>query len=282
MKLHKPQIRTRNFSSDDLKAKNTGLGAFSMRSIVRFGSRTSTQEAFPKSFGHRPIIEVNTPEACHNSGNKIAMKTLFTQFGVKSARWRQLIHANTPMQDEIGERWNIFPAIIKHKNSCKGKGIYLIESSEQLAEFIGSHQNQLASHIIEEYKNFPKEYRLHVTQDGCFYTCRKMLKQDAEERWHRHDMNSVWIMEENPLFEKPSNWDEIVGECVKALNAVGLDVGACDIKVQSEKNRRLPIVPDFIIMEINSAPSFGQVTIEKYREELPRIINKKIREYGSR
>lgn len=275
MKLFKPQIRTRNFTSDDLKANKTGLGEFAMRCIVRFGSRTTTQEAFPKSFGKKPIVEINAPEACHNSGDKVIMKDLFWRNHVKTAEWMVLSRLS-----EMA--WDIFPAIIKHKNSCKGNGIYLVESKEQLDQFITEHPNNLTSHIIEEYKNFPKEYRLHVTSEGCFYTCRKMLRSDATDRWHRHDSNSVWIMEENPQFEKPSNWEEVVSECVRALNAVGLDVGACDVKIQSEKNRRLEFTPDFIVMEINSAPSFGNVTIEKYREMLPKLINKKIAEYGRR
>jgi glutathione synthase/RimK-type ligase-like ATP-grasp enzyme len=100
-----------------------------------------------------------------------------------------------------------------------------------------------------------------------------MLKEDAEERWHRHDMNSVWIMEENELFEKPSNWDLIVEECVKALNAVGLDIGGCDVKVQSEKNQDRGGNPEFIILEINSGCSMGSVTLVKYEEQLRKMCN---------
>jgi glutathione synthase/RimK-type ligase-like ATP-grasp enzyme len=276
MKLFKPQIRTKNFSSDDLKARNAGLGEFAVRCIIRFGSRTSLQEAFPKSYNNRRIIEINTPQACHNSGDKVLMKECFNTnlFQVKTAEWMVLTRQGA-------DSWEHFPAIIKHKHSCKGKGIYYVETKDQLNDFIQSHTSGLSSHIIERFYNFPKEYRLHVTKDGCFYTCRKMLRTDAQERWHRHDMNSVWIMEENPLFEKPSNWAQIEAECVKALNAVGLDVGACDVKVQSEKGRRLEFTPDFIILEINSAPSFGAVTLEKYRQKLPEIINQKIQSNGN-
>jgi len=273
MRLFKPQIRTKNFSADDLKARNAGIGEFPMRAIVRFGSRTTTAEAYPNAYGVRPIIEVNTPEACHNSGDKILMKECFDRAGVKTAKWKLLIST-------IGniDEWDIYPAIVKHKNSCKGKGIYLIENREDLVEF--NRLNRLSDYIIEQYLPYTKEYRLHVTKNGCFYTCRKMLKSDAEERWHRHDTNSVWIMEENQAFDKPKNWDDVVSECVKALNAVGLTVGACDIKIQSEKGKRADYVPDFVILEINSAPSFGTVTLEKYRQELPKIINDKIANYG--
>ena len=94
-----------------------------------------------------------------------------------------------------------------------------------------------------------------------------MLKEDAEERWHRHDMNSVWIMKKILYLKKPSNWNLIVEESVKALNAVGLDICSVDIKVQSEKHRQGGN-PEFIILECNSGSSMGEITVIKYEEQL--------------
>ena len=83
-------------------------------------------------------------------------------------------------------------------------------------------------------------------------------------------------MENNPLFDKPANWNVVVTECVKALNAVGLDVGAIDLRIQSAKdgqtNRKNP---EFIVLETNSAPSFGERTLEMYLQEIPKILKRK-------
>ena len=261
------KIRTKNHTAQPLK----NLIEVNTRTVFRLGSITPTEEIFPRGVAlNKPIIEINTAEACHNSGDKILMKTLFTQFGVKSAEWMNFQYQEMEGYDDF-EGWDIFPAIIKHKNSCKGQGIYYIKDKEALTEFVLREHNK-KNYIIEKYYNYSKEYRLHVTKDGCFYTCRKMLKEDAEERWHRHDMNSVWIMEQNPLFEKPSNWEAIEAECVKALNAVGLDIGACDVKVQSEKDHDRGGNPEFIILEINSGASMGSVTLIKYEEQLRKMV----------
>lgn len=258
------KIRTKNHTAQSLK----NLIEVNTRAVFRLGSITPTEEIFPYGMAlNKPIIEINTVEACHNSGDKILMKGKFLYHGVRSADW-ELIDGV-----EIEENWNHYPAIIKHKNSCKGQGIYYIENKDSLIKFIDNNHNNLKNYIIEKYYDYSKEYRLHITKDGCFYSCRKMLKKDAIERWHRHDVNSVWIMEENPLFEKPSNWNLIVEECVKALNAVKLDIGACDIKVQSEKNRDRGGNPEFIVLEINSGPSMGIVTLIKYEEQLRKILN---------
>ena len=174
------KIRTKNHTAQPLKS----LIEVNGRAVFRLGSITPTEEIFPRGVAlNKPIIEINTAESCHNSGDKILMKTLFTDNEVKSAEWLELKYHNLVDYDLI-----TYPAIIKHKNSCKGKGIYYVENKDVSDEFIQSH-NDLQNYIIEKYYNYSKEYRLHVTKDGCFYTCRKMLKEDAGERWHRHDMN---------------------------------------------------------------------------------------------
>ena len=269
------KIRTKNHTAQPLK----NLIEVNGRAVFRLGSITPTEEIFPRGVAlNKPIIEINTAEACHNSGDKRLMRSCFESHIVNCAEGVELD------QIEYIEQWidfldsnfekeiNPFPAIIKHKNSCKGKGLYYIENEDDLKFFIDFCDDP-QNYIIENYYNYSKEYRLHVTKDGCFYTCRKMLKEDAEERWHRHDMNSVWIMEENPLFEKPSNWDLIVEESVKAMKSLGLDICSVDMKVQSEKNQDRGGNPEFIILECNSASSMGPVTLVKYEEQLRKMLN---------
>lgn len=257
---YKVKLRSKNPSARELKTMLSTMRT-NQPIVVRLGSRTPMGEILP-NVPRANIIEINSIAGITNSRDKRLMKTCFDVGAVKTAGW--MVADNT-------RAWEVFPAIIKQVGSHGGEGIYLVNNAEELNAFKTSHGN-LHSYIIEEYKNFTKEYRLHVTKDGCFYTCRKMLKTDATERWHRHDSNCVWIVEENPLFEKPSNWDAIVAECVKALNSVGLDTGACDVKVQSEKEKKSSFVPDFIVMEINSAPSMGDITTVKYFEKITEII----------
>lgn len=253
------QIRSKNKTANDLRNKIS----CKVRTIFRLGSMTSTEEIFPKGVKlGKEIREINTVKACHNSGNKILMKQCFDKAGVKSSEWKQL---NEVFEENNVADWDFYPAIIKHKNSSKGNGIFYIENAEQLFDFKKQHNNPI-DYVIEKYYTYEREYRLHVTKDGCFYTCRKMLKKEAEVRWHRHDMNSVWILEENELFNKPANWDKIVAECVKAMESVGLDISAVDIKVSSKDPR------NFIILETNSGPSMGAVTSIKYIEQLKKMV----------
>lgn len=280
------RIRSRHPSHDPLR---DSLPKMPVRSIVRLGSTSEINFRRGKTF-----VEVNTAEAISNSANKLRMKECFQSAEVKTADWMpaamfstfstlQKEKKNVPtimaVQEGHPNKQIEFPIVAKQIFGSRGRGNTLIHNPDELRGWLAG--KTLANYIFEKFYSYNKEYRLHVTREGCFYTCRKMLKEDTPkaDRWYRNDSNSVWVTEENALFERPKCWDAMVVECVKALNACGLDFGACDVRVQSsdtkkEKERK---TVDFIIIEINSAPSFGTITLERYLEQLPRIIESKIK-----
>lgn len=214
------------------------------------------------------------------------MKQCFTEAGVKTADWfvtyNSMNFNNKSTSEGAHTEFNDidYPIVAKHIYGSRGRGNYKLNTKEELeAWLVGKTLN---NYIFEKFYNYSREYRLHVSKDGCFYTCRKVLKNDtpSEQRWFRNDSNSNWIVETNELFDKPVNWDEVIAESVKALNAVGLDFGAVDLRIQSrmDKDGKERSNPDFIVIEINSAPSFGEVTLQKYIEEIPKMLDKKYNE----
>lgn len=274
------QIRSRHPSHDVFR--NRKELKFPFRSVIRFGSTTELPDTVAKG-GKR--IELNSTEAIKNSASKLRMKNCFTKSKVKTADWYVhksndtfAAHDNLKDKDhEINISKLPYPIVAKHHFGSRGNGNYLLNSQQELQNWMKG--KDLSNYIFEKFYNYNREYRLHVTKNGCFYTCRKMLKSDVpkDKRWFRNDSNSVWIVEENEQFEKPINWKVIEEQCVKALEATGLDFGACDVRVQSAKNsdgnKRKEV--DFIIVEINSAPSFGDRTEVEYLKELPKILKEK-------
>lgn len=267
-KIFFPMIRSRHPSHKGLRKQLTKLP---FRSVIRFGSTTVLED------GHKRI-ELNSIESIQNSSSKIRMKNCFKQANVNTAPF--IISNN---RNEILEfaRQHEFPIVKKSNFGSRGNGNTLIKNTEELERTL--NDSNLSNYVFEKYCNYNKEYRLHVTKNGCFYSCRKMLKQEFKDHsnaWQRHDDNCVWILEQNENFDRPSNWNTIVEHCVKALKSCGLDFGACDLRVQNnidrEGNRREN--PDFIVVEINSAPSFGEITLEKYKEILPNLLIQKYNE----
>jgi len=269
----RPQIRSRHPSHRPLRQQ---LIRLPFRSLVRFGSSYEPTDGIAR-------VICNTVEAIRNSANKLRMKRCFSAGDVKTAKWFPAANHTVFMRDgdkvrmyfgDGAENSMLLPVVAKSHTGSRGRGNTLIKTSDEYRAW--ARGKDLGNYIIEKYHNYNKEYRLHVTKDGCFYTNRKMLREGTPEaeRWHRHDSNCVWIKEDNPSFGKPNNWNNIVSECVKALKAVGLDVGACDVKVQA-KDQVERGAPDFFIIEINSAPSFGDLTLEKYLVEIPKILRDK-------
>lgn len=261
----RPQIRSRHDTHDGLR---TLLSRFKKRSVIRFGSSTELNDGIDR-------IELNTVQAIRNSANKYLMKECFINAGVKTA---DVISGKDNTAETVLEFFKDYPVVAKHIFGSRGRGNYLLKTKEELTAWLSSHSD-LNNYIFEKFYNYNREYRLHVNEQGCFYTCRKMLKSDTPEdkRWFRNDSNSVWIVEENEQFDKPSNWDAVIEESVKALKSVGLDFGAVDLRIQSatDSKGRTRENPEFIVVEINSAPSFGEGTLAKYLEEIPKMLQLK-------
>lgn len=272
----KPQVRSRHPSHHSLRENNV-LNKKRVKSVIRLGSTTVFHDTIANG-GLR--VEINTVEAVKNSSDKLIMKQLFHKNNIPTAKWWTF--NNEKFVDPNGNEINInelpFPIISKSRYGSRGRGNIKHDTVEDLKQWL--EEKNLSNYIFEKYTNYSREYRLHVTSNGCFYTCRKMIKTDTptDKRWFRNDSNSVWILESNPNFDKPVNWETIVNSCVDALNAVGLDIGAIDLRVQSatDKKGNKREFPKYFIVETNSAPSFGDITKQKYIIELNNLLNDKV------
>ena len=274
-KYFKPRIRSRHPSHAKLRHDDR-LPLFSFKSIIRFGSLTDMKDTITNG-GDR--IEINKIDAIQNSSNKLLMKQCFDRDEVPTAMW---VKGDENVTENLSSKFEDgiihFPIIAKHIYGSKGKGNYKIDDYDAFKTFLIKRDNDIHNFIFEKFYNYSREYRLHITDESCFYTCRKMLKSDtpSNKRWYRNDDNSVWVLEENEMFDKPCNWDEVIKQSIKALKSVGLHIGAVDLRIQSATNSKNEKRkdPKFIIVEINSAPSFGDITLEKYTQELPKLLLK--------
>lgn len=256
-------VRSRNRSCAPLRNIMTRC-----RVIYRMGSTTPTEEIIrnPRIRNNYRIIEINSVKACKISGDKILMKKRFDHARVRTAKWFTVSY-----NDHNAERFMYYLTkwgtniIAKHKHSSKGNDIFLLKDINDYYLLRERQGRRIEQFVFERYYSYSREYRIHISKYGCFYACRKMLITNAEDRWHRHSNNSVFIFEDNPQFNKPDNWDEIVNDCMNAMKSIGLDIAAFDVKVSLNGK--------YIILESNSAPSLKETGIQKYSQELMKIIN---------
>ena len=257
-KLFRPLILSRHPSHSILRAKNQTLPLLPFRSVIRLGSTTVSDGR----------LEINTVEAVKNSASKLLMKQKFTEAGVKTAKWITKYQADFTDEEiaDIG-----FPLVAKSHFGSRGIGNTKFNTKEELEAWLPN--KNLNNYIFEAFCKMTREYRLHITKFGCFYTCRKLVRSDApEDTWQKHDDVCNWVLEENPSFKKPKNWNNIVADCIKAKDALGLDICAFDVGVQGAKDGVERENPEWIIFESVSAPSFGNITGQEYIKILPKLL----------
>lgn len=206
-------------------------------------------------------IHINRPECIINACDKQRTKEcLATNKKIPTAPWQNA-------EDAAKNRKIKTPFVVKHRLGSRGTGVHLIRKVEEWDKFVKEHQGRLNKYIIERYKPYGEEFRLHVSSLGIFYACRKALKKKApkKDRWRRSDENCVWYSDKNKEhFHKPKNWQEINELCTLALQTTGLDVAGFDVRVSPKTNK-------WFIVEINSAPAFATITTERYTEHMPKL-----------
>lgn len=270
--MFRPKILSRHPSHNILRSVHKKIAALPYKSVIRFGSTTDLPDTVSNG-GDR--IEINSIPSIKISANKLLMKQKFTEAGVKTAQWFQGLEDNGVTLE--------YPIVAKAHYGSKGRGNTLLKTSEEYDNW--AVDKNLKHYIFEKFMNYGHEFRLHVTEEGCFYACRKALKKDVPEdqKWRRHDDICVWFLESNPEFHKPNSWNDIISDCVKALKAIGADILSFDVRVQtptdSKGNKRE--YQDYILLECNSASSMdngtGEVSVcaQKYIDIIPSIILKK-------
>jgi len=247
--------------------------------VVRLGSVTSTEDIRIASGIPRgdKLIEINTPEGVRNSSSKLRMKRCFAEKEVPQAEgWTT--RDGRDFSGIFGRDTHCdiadlpYPIVAKRVFGCQGRGMELLKDKKELTVFLKA-DHSLYNWIFEEFYNYGREYRLHVARGvGVFMSWRKLRRQDTkEDRWFFNNSNSCWIGPGHGSFDKPKCWKAMVKAAKGALDSCGLDVGACDIRVQTSKQED----PKFIVCEINSAPSLGDYGIVEYRKVIKKLINSK-------
>lgn len=219
---------------------------FKQRVLLRLGSTTPLISKYK-------YLELNTIEGVRISANKILMKKAFDEAHISHSEW-----INSSKKNDIREFLHINKIIIaKHKHSSKGNDIYYIDNDKYLEELFT--KININDFVFEKYYFYPIEYRVHVdVNHGCFYTCKKVLKEDADIQWHKHADNSIFVLI-NDQQKLPICWEYMIKDCVKALKQMQLTIACFDVLCSND---------NFIIVESNTAPSLASYGITYYSNHL--------------
>jgi glutathione synthase/RimK-type ligase-like ATP-grasp enzyme len=198
-------------------------------------------------------IQVNSVEAIRNCVDKMKMKNIFIDNNIKTLPILK--------EDEVQA-----PVVIKGIIRSKGASVFVVDENNEIPVY---RKVLKQKYYFEPLFNTTSEYRLHCTQDKVFFSVKKKKKEGMEADIIINEKNHV-VLEK---FLKPRLWAEIQAECLKAMKATGLELGACDVGYDSSNKKE----HKFVIHEINTSPEILKPLRPYYKEAIESIIATKLK-----
>ena len=162
-----------------------------------------------------------------------------------------------------------FPIIVKKRVSSRGRGIFIIESEQELKKFF--FKNRVCDYFFQEYKEPKKDIRVIVLGNKVIGS--------VERKVNIKKLNGklkVGVKVNSP-FELPR---QIKGEVLKVARMIKCDFCGIDFLIDGENNYYLlecNISPQFIasekVLKINIASELIKFIIRKYKSGAARIFH---------
>lgn len=145
----------------------------------------------------------------------------------------------------------------KMLRASAGRGIVLV----------GPTSSEMANvHVLPDAPLYVKyikkatEYRVHVF-DGEVIDVqqkrRRMEVPDDQVNWQIRNAHNGWVFARDGVERKPC----VLDAAVRAVSALGLTFGACDIGYNAKRN-------EAVVYEVNTAPGLEGTTLDVYYEAL--------------
>lgn len=229
---------------------------------------------------------LNRPNNIANAANKLKSFELFKQHDV-SHPWYVARSDNDFMEKLVTEAVENPHAGFMFRTTATGYGGEGIHPVEFLGVKVIEHSGTINRDTVESYirlvlnnisdpvvfvsKYFKArdEFRVHVVCGQVIFCQRKALRQDdqrpANPNFAVRNHTNGFIFQQNNI-EVP---EVVKAEAVKAVQALGLDFGAVDIKSKQEASR-----PEHCaVLEVNSAPGISGNTLKAYTEVFKAVHN---------
>lgn len=234
------------------------LPEFDKKIRIRFGSQ--------KEYSAPKDLEFPSIEAIRNTSNKMRMKKILIESGVKTPFWKpfdftwaeNVVAANSNiMHDDIFKLKPKFELIFKEKNHSRGEGIMFINSVDDLKAVIENGKDGYIEEVVDNHR----EFRVHVCDGEAFYVDEKLPREEGHTARIKNLANGYKYRNRSVSRPYPSTIKE---ESVKAVEALGMPFGAVDIALGQDGSVN--------VFEVNSAMGLRTKTAELYSQKLKEYI----------
>ncbi len=184
--------------------------------------------------------------------NKVFLHDAFLYNNVPSLKTKIISCYDEHPIAEI-ERLFEYPLVLKLPESSFSKGVYKINSREELT----LHLNQIFEHsalaLAQEYLYTPFDWRIGVLSGRAIYACRYYMVRNHWQIYnHASSKENSGASDCLPTFEVPRS---VLSVALRACKMIGNGLYGVDIKV---KNNRAYVI------EVNDNPSIDHQVEDKY------------------
>lgn len=185
-------------------------------------------------------LTINTIQGIRNCAEKYQMHKLFALHGVPSVTFFDF---NTKEgRKNMLEHMSIDDKFVL-------RGVDILYDFDAIYDAWGWYD------YVTLYERPKKEYRVLMFRGRPFRVMEKKLKEGHENDWQRHIENCDF-----KAISVRTISGAITDACIKACNAVGIDLAGVDVMVTEDDKVK--------VIEVNSAPSMNDVSIRKFFKRL--------------
>lgn len=212
-------------------------------------------------------IIVNPLKGLMNTRNKLRQHQLLSEAGIRKPRFFVTHQEALAFMEETGT-----PVVAKRINHSKCRGMYRFNTPDELRN---SQDRRVFTpdYYFEEFVRCNREWRIAVSRyhENEVIAYRKCLREEVEgeKPWFRNNDNCYFKLDSDG--DKKAWWPEIIAECRRALEVLGMDIAAVDIGENTKVEGGA-----FYIYEFNSAPGMEENTRAAYAKAINEIIQIKL------
>lgn len=196
---------------------------------------TFTKEKVIVRWGSRQVLDLkgciiyNNSKAISNATNKRRSRELFVEEGVPTPK------LYTPENKDTAE----FPIIARPFTHAKGKNFIVLNTKEEfLSHFESNYSN---GWYYSEFIDKEEEFRVHLGHGKVLAIMQKTPGKG--HAWNRNQSGEPFT-----YLPWKSSKKVVIEAAVKAINALGLDMGGVDVIYKNKKA---------YVLEVNTAPTLN-------------------------
>lgn len=198
------------------------------------------------------LVVMDDPTSILRCCNKVFLHDAFTYNKVPSLRTHVVTGATSDDIDAI-ENAFAYPMVLKLPQGSFSKGVFKIDSREQLISKLNELFVTTALVLVQEFLYTDFDWRIGVLNGRAIYACRYHM---APNHWqiynHARRENLCGAYKTLPTFEVPR---AVLGAAVKAANVIGKGLYGVDIKQKGHQ---------VYVIEVNDNPNLDHPVEDAY------------------